>query len=339
MTGDRSARPRGLRTRGVLRGRAFAAWLALVGCLQARASADEAVAPAPKTFVYRTVKGLAIEADVFQPPGGRVTPAILWLHGGALLMGMRHNLRSSELERYLAHGYTVVCVDYRLAPETKLPQIVDDIRSAYSWMRSHAADLRLDPHRIAVVGHSAGAYLALLSGVVLRPPPSAIVSYYGYGDILGTWCTQPDSIYLAQPRVPESQADSLVGRAPITHASGATRGPLYTYLRQRGSWTRVVTGLEPRTDKAELRRYCPVANVTPHYPPTMLLHGTADTDVPFAQSAAMRDALTHAQVPCELVELQGKDHGFDFDQRDPDVVAAIDRAQAFLDARLRPERP
>jgi dipeptidyl aminopeptidase/acylaminoacyl peptidase len=98
----------------------------------------------------------------------------------------------------------------------------------------------------------------------------------------------------------------------------------------------VVTGLDPRAEAAALKRYCPVLNVTGHYPPTMLLHGTADTDVPFAQSLAMRDALVRAGVTCELVALPGKDHGFDVDQRDPEVLSAVARAQAFLDARLHP---
>jgi dipeptidyl aminopeptidase/acylaminoacyl peptidase len=124
--------------------------------------------------------------------------------------------------------------------------------------------------------------------------------------------------------------------SPITQASGSARGSLYISMRQQGLWTREVTGLDPQVDAAALRRYCPVLNATRHYPPTMLLHGTADTDVPFAQSVAMRDALVRAGVTCELVALPGKDHGFDFDQRDAEVLDAVDRAEAFLDAKLHP---
>jgi len=283
------------------------------------------------------VNGLPIEADIFHPPGDHATPAILWLHGGALIMGMRHNIRAWELQRYLAHGYAVVAIDYRLAPETKLPQIVDDVECAYSWIRSQSRALSIDPRRIAVVGHSAGAYLALMCGVVLRPAPSAIVSYYGYGDILGGWYSRPDSFFLAQPHVPASRIDSLTNPSPITQASGPARGSMYVYMRQQGLWTREVTGLDPGVDTVALRRYCPVLCATKHFPPTMLLHGTADTDVPFAQSVSMREALARVGVTCELVALPGKDHGFDFDQRDPDVLDAVDRAQAFLDARLRPQ--
>ena len=313
---------------GAVIGFAVAPWLPV--------RAQSAAPPPESTYVYRSVDGLQIHADVFHPPGDRVTPAILWLHGGALIMGMRHSIRSWELQQYLAHGYTVVAIDYRLAPETKLPQIVDDVEAAYTWMRSQAHALRIDPRRIGVVGHSAGGYLALMCGVVLRPAPAAIVAYYGYGDILGEWYSKPDSVYLEQPHVSASRLDSLTGRSPITQASGPARGSLYVYMRQQGVWTRVVSGLDPQVDAAALRRYCPVLNVTGHFPPTMLLHGTADTDVPYKQSVAMRDALVRAGVTCELVALPGKGHGFDLDQRDPDVLDAIERAQAFLDSRLHP---
>src|SRR5215472_80091 len=142
-------------------------------------------ASTPRSYTYRTVDGLALEADVYRPAGAGTTPAILWIHGGALIMGMRHSIRRWQLHRYLDHGYTVVTIDYRLAPETKLPAILDDVQHAYAWLRSASGTLGIDPHRIAVLGHSAGGYLALMCGEMLAPPPAAIVAFYGYGDILG----------------------------------------------------------------------------------------------------------------------------------------------------------
>ena len=320
----------------------FAAWAASMAAAAPADSGQEVMAPAldpsglRRTFVYRDVDGLRLQADVYHPPGERRTPAILWLHGGALLMGMRHDVRLWELQSYLDHGYTVATIDYRLAPETRLPGIIDDVEHAWRWMRTSASELGIDSTRIAVVGHSAGAYLALLCGAVLEPSPRAIVSFYGYGTILGAWYTRPDSFFLAQPRVSDAQADSAVQSMPISSASGVARARLYVYLRQRGLWTQRVTGLDPRTDAGRLERYCPVRQVTRRYPPTILLHGTADTDVPFAESATMHDALLRANVPCELVPFAGRDHGFDFDPRDPDTRHALERVEAFLEPRLRP---
>ena len=194
--------------------------LAGAACLPARAQSGTPPRPPARTYVYRTVNGLPIEADVYHPPGDSVTPAILWLHGGALIMGMRHAIRRWQLARYLERGYTVVAIDYRLAPETKLPGILDDVQHAYAWMRSESGTLGIDPRRIGVVGHSAGGYLALMCGEMLTPPPAAIVAFYGYGDILGRWYTAPDSGFLAQPRVTRAEADSVIGTTPISEASG-----------------------------------------------------------------------------------------------------------------------
>ena len=303
------------------------------GVLTAQPAGD--TASAPRSYTYRTVDGLALEADVYRPAGGGTTPAILWIHGGALIMGMRHTIRRWQLQRYLNRGYTVVAIDYRLAPETKLPAILDDVQHAYAWARSASGTLGIDPRRIAVLGHSAGGYLALMCGEILEPPPAAIVAFYGYGDILGRWCTEPDSGFLTQPRVDRAQADSVIGAAPVSEASGGARGRLYTYMRQQGSWTSMVSGMDPATQTTTLRRYCPSLQVTRRYPATMLLHGSADTDVPYAQAVAMRDALERVHVHCELVTLAGKDHGFDFDEQDPEVQAAFDHVLAFLGAHLR----
>jgi len=84
--------------------------------------------------------------------------------------------------------YTIISIDYRLAPQAKLSQILQDLDDAYRWVRGEGPKLfRIDPNRIAVVGHSAGGYLALTSGFRLNPRPTAVVSFYGYGDIAAEW--------------------------------------------------------------------------------------------------------------------------------------------------------
>src|SRR5438128_441296 len=72
-----------------------------------------------QTIVYKTVGECRIHADVYRMPGDDVRPAILWIHGGALIVGSRENIRTEQLKRYLDAGFAVVSMDYRLAPETK----------------------------------------------------------------------------------------------------------------------------------------------------------------------------------------------------------------------------
>ena len=93
--------------------------------------------------------------------------------------------------------------------ETKLPAILEDLKDAHEWIRKAGpAVFQADPDRIIVVGHSAGGYLALMAGSVLTPPPRALVSFYGYGDISGNWCNQPDAYYSQQSAVSKEAAQS-----------------------------------------------------------------------------------------------------------------------------------
>ena len=117
---------------------------------------------------------------------------MLWVHGGGLVHGRRRGLPEDQRRLYLQSGYVVVSIDYRLAPETKLPGILEDLGDAWAWVRGHATEIGGDPERIAVVGQSAGGHLALAAGQRLRPAPRAIVSFYGYGDLAGGWYAAPD---------------------------------------------------------------------------------------------------------------------------------------------------
>ncbi|HEX5414905.1 MAG TPA: alpha/beta hydrolase [Chloroflexota bacterium] len=286
------------------------------------------------TDVYKTVDGHAISADVYRSADDVVRPTLVYIHGGALIMGSRSGLDETVTNRYVAAGFGVVAIDYRLAPETKLPAIADDLADAFRWVRTVAADhYHLDPGRVAVVGHSAGGYLALLSGVRVRPRPTAIVSYYGYGDIVGPWYSQPDPFYCQQPRVPEAEARAAVGNRPVSDARGpehAQRGRFYLYSRQHGRWPREVAGVDPGADPDFFTPYCPERNVTGDYPPTLLLHGDQDTDVPYEQSVLMARRLREAGVEHELLTIAGGGHGFDRAVERPDVARALDRALAFL---------
>src|SRR5688572_3381557 len=118
-----------------------------------------------QTYTYKTVDGCLLQSDVYvtQPLAPR--PVLLWLHGGALIAGSRSSLPVYQMEAYVRAGFTVVAIDYRLAPETKLEGIIEDLRDAYGWIIAHGPQLfALDGERVVVVGHSAGGYLTLMAG-------------------------------------------------------------------------------------------------------------------------------------------------------------------------------
>jgi acetyl esterase/lipase len=283
---------------------------------------------AKQTYTYKVVDSHEIRADVYRLPGNGIRPAIIWLHPGALIVGSREWLASEQMATYLDAGYVVIAVDYRLAPETKLDEIVGDVEDAYAWVRTEGPELfQIDPDRVAVVGHSAGGYLALTAGHRLEPRPRALVSFYGYGDVTGTWIAEPDPTYLDRPVVSRDEAFAAIGDSVISDTeverSTDSRYPLYIHCRQQGSWPVVVSGHDPETDQQWFREYEPMLNVTPRYPPTMLIHGEADDDVPYERSVLVANELERHGVEHEFLTDPAWGHMFDAAEPDSRAVQQL----------------
>src|SRR4051812_34951216 len=87
------------------------------------------------THTYKKVGDLEIKADVYRLDNNAILPVVVWIHGGALIMGSRESFKPSGIhERLLNLGMAVVSIDYRLAPETKLPAIIEDLEDAFKWV-------------------------------------------------------------------------------------------------------------------------------------------------------------------------------------------------------------
>ena len=269
------------------------------------------------THVYKRVDGIELLADVYPAlrDEGR-TPVLLLLHAGSLIAGGRAWFPAYQIDAYRRFGHTVVAIDYRLAPETKGPDIISDVIDAVRWIRDALPENSpVDPSRLGIIGHSAGGYLALHMGHVLEQRPRAIVSFYGYGDLLGKWYVEPDPHYAALAPITRDRAAHFVGARPIADGSLAPqRLDFYVHCRQQGSWLAEVFGHED-ADLDALVPYCPDRHVDEAYPPTLLLHGDADTDVPYEKSQRMAEALSRRGVEHELVTVTGAGHTFDLPPR------------------------
>ncbi len=287
-----------------------------------RAAVGQEAAFVQKTFTYKVVGETKIEADVYRADDEVTRPVVVWIHGGALMWGSRLELPHRLLNLCQVAGCILVSIDYRLAPEVTLPAIIDDLEDAFAWIREEGPTLfHADPDKLVVTGGSAGGYLTMASGYRIRPRPTALVAYWGFG-ALDTFAAEP-SEYLrtSEPLVSEEEAYREGGYL------------LWLYLRQTGLGTKVLTGFDPRTQREELDTYAPVKNVTPEYPPTLLVHGTQDADVPYDESVAMAEQLAQHGVAHELILVPGGGHGLGGADQHL-TTDAHNRALAFIHQHL-----
>lgn len=263
-----------------------------------------------KTYVYKKVGELEIKATVHRPNDTIIRPVVVSIHGGALMIGHRDWKNNTLCSKLLEEGYAIVSIDYRLAPETKLPEIIKDIEDAFDWINDKGPKLfHIETSKIAVTGNSAGGYLTLTSGFRVQPQPTVLVAFYGYGDLIGDWYSTPSKHHDSD--ISEQEAWNEVSGSPISDSRDreGKGGAFYMYCRKYGLWPKAVSDWNPSTGAKKFFPYMPVKNVSHNYPPTMLIHGTNDTDVPYEQSTLMAKELKKHDVIHELITIPDAEHG------------------------------
>jgi acetyl esterase/lipase len=191
-----------------------------------------AAAPAPDA-AGMTIEDREIPADsnvpvrIYRPR--RAHGAIVWLHGGGFVMGDLETEHPWAAHIAASSGAVVVSVGYRVAPEHRFPAALDDAYDALVWASEHATELGIDPGRIAVGGHAAGA--ALAAGVALRArdeqgPPIAfqLLNQPELDDRQHTWSARnfTDTPFMTRDKVAASWRHYL-GAVPASSYAAPAR--------------------------------------------------------------------------------------------------------------------
>lgn len=224
--------------------------------------------------------GRDLKCDIYAPSGSKNAPSVLLLYGGAWRMGDRARMRGASLA-LARHGFVVVAGEYRLTPESPWPAHIHDVKANIRWMRANAARLDIDPSKISIQGHSAGAHLALLAAGTAQ-----IADFDGEGGSPGV-TTEVAAVVAVYPPV-------------LFHAGGA---------RPSGGLPATALMGESATEERALAA-SPLTYVSAGFPPTLLLHGSKDTVVPPSASTRMYDAMRAAGAPVELHVYANLPHGF-----------------------------
>jgi acetyl esterase/lipase len=248
---------------------------------------------------YKTVDGETLHMDFARPKAGDGPfPVIVFIHGGGWRGGDKSMFRDG-LFSVAQQGCAAVTVQYRFAPKHTFPAQLDDVRDAARFVRERAREWKIDPDRVATIGGSAGAHLALMLA------------------------TTGDEDEAGKTPTAVKAAVSIAGPVDLTkHFPDASRFMLEDFL-----------GQEHKADRKTQEEASPLFHLNAGDAPVLLIHGTKDELVPYDQATAFKEACEKAGVEVELFTIKGGGHGGGGD--DPkDWDTAVVKSIAFLREHL-----
>lgn len=234
--------------------------------------------PYPPTFsdarveTYRAIEATELKLWIFGEADSKAPkPAIVFFFGGGWNSGSPTQFEN-QARHFAKRGMIAIAADYRVKSRhgVQVVECVKDAKAAIAWVRENAARLGIDPNKIAASGGSAGGHLAAATGTIT-----------GFGND-----ERPNALILFNP--------------------GCTLAPIGEWNPPATSGDRL--GIERLGVEAKV--ISPAHHIGPHTAPTLILHGKADTTVPYATVVAFESEMKKAGRTCKLVGYDGASHGF-----------------------------
>src|SRR5271154_1319178 len=291
--------------------------LAAILPLRAQQAAPAKPAPAPGNLnvdpvgpgaVYRDIAygvagGETLLLDVYEPANnnGKPRPAVVLVHGGGWTNFDKSTMRA--LAQFLAlAGFVAVPVNYRLFHDdaTRWPAQLDDVQRAVRWVRANCAKYNVDPLHVGAYGHSAGAQIATLLGMMeTRDNSDALLGKYS------------------------SKVQAVVDASGPADFTVDAHDDATEFLSR-------FLGADFATHPEVWRDASPVFHVAKSNAPILIIHGTRDEMVPISQAEELNAALTKAGATVQFLRLDS-DHMFH--EPGPHRQLALE-TQAFFDRYL-----
>ncbi len=291
--------------------------------------------------------------DIWQPNAiiARSGLAFIYLHGSAWAL-LDKDLGTSPFFTHLAdQGHVVMDVAYRLAHETDMMGMVNDVKRAIVWMKKKGDTYGVNRDTIVVGGGSAGGHLAMLAAYTANNPQftsndlegkdsrvCGVVSLYGPTDLKAMY------YHTNQNLIPRSRSTSLKKTAPMQFPNWMIKIMGNAYARfhfdkdvaNAGVFASLLGG-HPDECPELYAIFSPITHVHAYCPPTLLLHGEDDTMAPVKSTRQLFRQLTKQRVPIVMHVLPQTDHAFDLilPKISPSAHSAFFDVERFLALQIK----
>ncbi len=244
---------------------------------------------------------------IYQPKGTGPFPALVDVHGGVWSGSDRTNVE--VMDRALAEsGIVVAAIDFRLAPEHPYPAQVADVNLATRWLKSQASEFHADPHAVGAIGSSSGGHSVLLSA--MRPHHPA----YNYLHLPGSVSDATLKYVLAAWPIVDPYA-----RYRFAQETEKTR-----LVEMSEAYFLTTDAMKEASPLQILQRGEPAS-----LPPTILIQGTADQNLPVPVTEQFVAAYRDASGIIELEMFPDMGHGFGY-TAGPETDRAVDLMKKFV---------
>jgi acetyl esterase/lipase len=236
-------------------------------------------------ITYKVVDGHELKLDVIAPRiylgedpwykyEGKKRPVLLFMHGGGWIAGDKATA-TIDLMPYAARKWAIVNINYRLSDVAKAPAAVIDVRDALEWIYENADEYYFDTDNIVVAGESAGAHLALMTGLIQKGDSVCVAKYVVEKD------------YKVHAII------NWNGLADLMHP-----------------WFKDHPWFDPNDNfETASKSLSPITYLNENSPPTISVQGTKDPFVPIEASEKLHELCDKIGIKNKLIKIDGKGHG------------------------------
>jgi acetyl esterase/lipase len=224
---------------------------------------------------YVTGGGSEQQLDLYTPTDRHGEPLVVYVHGGGFEHGDKagDSINPNNLQ-WLWQGYAMASINYRLLQHALWPAQVEDCKAAIRWLKAHASYYGYLPNEIAVVGESAGGYLAAMLGTTSGK------RLFDVGENL-------------------DQTSDVNCAVDLFGPTDLTRLP---------SLAARLLGPENKNSQELTRNASPISYVHEDQPAILIIHGTEDKLVPYEQAELLADAMDKVHAPYRFHTVVGGGH-------------------------------